>query len=677
MPSLLDYFTGTPRSLLNTDVPRLAPGGLVAPDMAPDSSMPSWADALTYWRDQLEEAQRQGISGLLAPAANTEYGNVLPIARDTDTGALRPALPAGLRDTLRGLYDLTQGPGTGTVTPEGTMALLSLVDPLARPQPGVLGAFSGSQRAMREAAAAERAKSTGLLDDVVSATERPPGAPATPASLLDTAVAKTEATQAPSLLGDTPMLKQIVSDGVRNEDRVSTAIPTAAAKKGEPVPIDPHTTSGFRINIDTARAAPDTFARNAMNLRDGDFPDLPVKGLRNPDSIANTAMSHMADNLVWLHDQMRDTYGQDTVDRAANWYDGAHQIALRLADQTGYSPRQVATVMAALSPQKDWFQNADMADRLIDIVKNQGQAAFSPEMRQWGQDYVAQKQAEIAKDRAKGKDSTADGKAAALGDLQMRLNSFRDGQTLGEINDPETRAVFARAYDEAHHARSYPIITPEGNFGPVATNDDGSPSSIGWGSFKEIGKALDALSTDDPAQLSLLLGGNHKVRSFFNNIISPNSQFDDTTIDTHAINAAHLRPMGGSHPVVSFGLGTGGGSSSNATGSKGGYGLYHEAYRQATDVLNQRRLDSGLPGDLLPRQLQSITWEAVRGLFTPEQKRDPALVADVNGIWRQARNGQITADDARSLILNRVNRIEPPDWYKPPAPPTPDEEPTP
>ena len=427
----------------------------------------------------------------------------------------------------------------------------------------------------------------------------------------------------------------------------------------------------LNINIDAARDAPDAFAKNGMYLRDGDFPDLPVKGFRNPDNITQAAIDHMSDNLVWLHDQAVETHGQGVVDRSANWYDGAHQIVMRLADQTGYSPGQIAGVMASLSPQKDWYQNADLGDRTIDIIRNGQGLTWSPEMTQWGQDYMAQKNAEIAKDQAKGKDTTT--KQAGLDDLQMTLSSLQRGQqSLGEINNPDARAVFVRAYDEAHHSRNYPIVTPEGGFGDAATNDDGTPSNIGWGSFGEIKKAIAMLDNDDLASRSRLLGANHKVRSFYNNIISPNSDQGDTTIDTHAINAAHLRPMGGSHPVVNFGLGMGG-SSSNATGAKGGYGIYHEAYRQATDQLNQRPEYQGK--GLLPRQLQSITWEAVRGLFTPEQKRDAGLVSDVDDIWNQARNRQITPDQARNMIRDRANGIEPPSWHAPP--PTPDEEPPP
>jgi hypothetical protein len=87
------------------------------------------------------------LARALAPAPNTEYGSVLPIARDTGTGDLRLALPSGMRDFLLGGYDLSQGPRTGTVTPEGTMSLLGAVDPLARPQEGLLGSLRVPTRA--------------------------------------------------------------------------------------------------------------------------------------------------------------------------------------------------------------------------------------------------------------------------------------------------------------------------------------------------------------------------------------------------------------------------------------------------------------------------------------------------------------------------------------------------
>jgi hypothetical protein len=67
-----------------------------------------------------------GVRAILAPAPNTTYGDVLPLARDQTTGQLRFAMPNAFRSTLQGGLDLLEGPITGTVTPAATMALASL-----------------------------------------------------------------------------------------------------------------------------------------------------------------------------------------------------------------------------------------------------------------------------------------------------------------------------------------------------------------------------------------------------------------------------------------------------------------------------------------------------------------------------------------------------------------------
>ncbi len=435
-----------------------------------------------------------------------------------------------------------------------------------------------------------------------------------------------------------------VPDAAPGENlRVPTRVPYAKPKPGDVDLPDPYTNIENKIGIDAARASPDAYANNATEMRDY-YPDLPLKGLRNPDKITDAAIAHMKDNLVALHNEYRDTFGQDTVNRAGGWYDGANRIAGNLADQNGYQLQQVGGLLANLSPQKDWFQNAELGKRTIDIVRNKQDLQFTPEMNNWATDYLAQ-----VRDAA-----DTPGKQAAADNLGMSLGSLQRGQTLRDINDPDTRALFVRAYDEAHNDRSYPTLTPEGDTGDLALNSDGSPRKIAWGSFGEIKKALSALDSPDLASISASLGGNHKVRSFNNNIVSPNALQDDITIDTHAIAAAHLRPLGSSDQVVANGLGMGG-SSDAATGSKGMYGIYHEAYRQAAEQLG-----------LLPRQMQSIAWEAVRGLFSPEAKRDNQFYNDNYDIWAGFRNGQYSADEARSMVLKHAGGIKPPSWWTPP-----------
>jgi hypothetical protein len=102
--------------------------------------------------------------------------------------------------------------------------------------------------------------------------------------------------------------------------------------------------------------------------------------------------------------------------------------------------------------------------------------------------------------------------------------------------------------------------------------------------------------------------------------------------------------------MVEQGLGMQGASDA-ATGSKGLYGLYAEAYRQAAKERG-----------VLPRQMQSVTWEAVRGLFNPEEKRDAKVIANVKTIWEGYKNGKYDQHEAQRLIL--AKNITEPDWKR-------------
>jgi hypothetical protein len=425
-------------------------------------------------------------------------------------------------------------------------------------------------------------------------------------------------------------------------DRVSTRIPDAAPPKNGPPPTDPHTTAEFQVGLDSSKDSAKAYDKNALNFRDGNYPDLPLKGMRSPDAITETTIDHMKDNLIFLHDEAVRTVGQDTVDTTGRWYDGANKLSLDLADKSGSSPRQAAGMVATLSPQKSWYENADLSKRIVDIVNNPNQR-LTPEMNTWATDYIAKAQAA----------ADTPSKQKAADSLEMSLASLRRGQTFGEINDQDTKALFVRAFDEAHNTRYYPTLDPDGNPGDLVRNLDGSPREIAWGSFGTIRKALDSLNGDLPT-ISESLGGNHKVRSFYNNIVAPNAPQGDITIDTHAIAAAHMRPLGASDPVVDVGLGTGG-SSSAVTGSKGAYGIYHEAYRRAADELG-----------IQPRQLQSIAWEAIRGVFSPEAKRDASIVQQNADIWKGFRDGKYSADEARRMVMDHAGGMKPPSWWQPP-----------
>jgi hypothetical protein len=131
------------------------------------------------------------------------------------------------------------------------------------------------------------------------------------------------------------------------------------------------------------------------------------------------------------------------------------------------------------------------------------------------------------------------------------------------------------------------------------------------------------------------LGKAHKVRSFYNNIIDPESDAD-VTIDTHAVGAGLFSPVSGvdAYPKHNFG-----GPGSNHTGTVGTYPLYAEAYRKVAQELG-----------IKPRELQSVVWEKTRDLFSDEFKTE-ANKAAVAKIWEQSESGKITPDQARKQIM--------------------------
>jgi hypothetical protein len=168
----------------------------------------------------------------------------------------------------------------------------------------------------------------------------------------------------------------------------------------------------------------------------------------------------------------------------------------------------------------------------------------------------------------------------------------------------------------------------------------------------------------------------HKVRNFYNNIIAPDYGHD-ITADTHAINVSLLRPMSGFHKAVAEGLG-GEGSSSNISGVKGLYGLHADAYRRAAETIS--RIENR---HFLPREIQSVTWEAIRNMFRDEHKKiDKASMEpqhDIGKLSRDAlfasRYGFMPPDMARDAIHDATGGVRDPAWWRgPPTGPPPQQQ---
>ena len=411
--------------------------------------------------------------------------------------------------------------------------------------------------------------------------------------------------------------------------RISTRLPTAKASTEDAM------TGDLIVGLDEMKADPALYEFNVNITKD--YPNMLTVPNETVDETAERFIEHLKDNLLYLHDKVPDA----TRVRSQKWYDGARAITDNWSTEYGVPDTSIAGALAALSPQKDWYQNVSLAKRVLDVAIKQKDFKFANEMEQTFRSLPSLNKPKY----------------------EPLLDLIKD-KSYSEIVDEDSavqatlRGLFVRLYDQTYNKPDYQIVGPEGNFLDVATNADGSPSKAAWGSLNEIGKAVASIDANgDVNTISVLMGERHKVRNFYNNIYSPNSLFGDVTIDTHAVAASLLRPLSGNSLEVDHNFknmsvkGRGTTKGSSVSGISGNYGLYAEAYRRAA-------AERGI----LPRQMQSITWEAVRGLFTDKFKQSAKNVADIDAIWQRYKSGEIDLDETRRLVDERAGGINPPSW---------------
>tara|TARA_Y100000022_G_scaffold46713_1_gene39321 strand:+ start:28 stop:2820 length:2793 start_codon:yes stop_codon:yes gene_type:complete len=364
-------------------------------------------------------------------------------------------------------------------------------------------------------------------------------------------------------------------------------------------------------------------------------------GLRNlwSEDVTETAqniVSRMTDNIVSLYD-MSERLG--IAKDSANWYRGANRIALGLADRFGLEDTKTAGVLAALSPGKDWFQNVAMGERLIKHNAELGRnAPWTAEM-----DAVS-----TTVKASSGK------KATTSWQDQPEFETVR-GRPWGEMETPLQKAMWIRAYDEAHFGSNFREVNPNGDILGVVVTKSGSPSTLVHQSFTNMAKAIRILDGDGSLDsISPELGKAYKVRNFFNNILNPDSP-KDVTVDTHQIAAGLFRPLGQSANEVNQGL-VGASVKGNPnkfsnvgqplTGMKGSYGLYFDGTTEAAKLRN-----------VLPREMQSVSWEQLRTLFPKTLKSNKAFVTNVDAIWRMVDDGSLDPEGAREMIIAEAEKM--------------------
>jgi hypothetical protein len=364
-----------------------------------------------------------------------------------------------------------------------------------------------------------------------------------------------------------------------------------------------------------------------------------------------------ADNRRYLIDKM-DAAG--LAPTAKLWYDGAHTISQAGAKTYGYSPNQSSGVLAVLSPNKDWYQNAEMADRMMRNVRQfeKGDIALSPDVGRYFQQRTMEgKERALQTAVRKGKLTAAQARKLQREAVNGLAESARRlvGKPWSRMNIDE-RAIFMRMYDELNNGLDYHILHPDGSKVGLARNQDGEPSKMVWQSYVFIKKALSILEDGSKENISRQLGNEHKVRAFFNNINVPNygrrlGEIGDATIDTHDVAAHAFEPFGSEAPPV---LSAMGGNSSNVTGVSGTNPLYQESLRRSVQG-----------SDLVPREGQSINWEGIRGMFPSSEKGHGTNMGKLSrDLWLRYRAGKMTQREVLDAIYEASGGIKPPAWAK-------------
>ena len=438
----------------------------------------------------------------------------------------------------------------------------------------------------------------------------------------------------------------------REEDTVNTALASETKTR------NPHLGADQRVGLEMAKAAtprpgePSFHQKAADTIKERFGDQIDFKGATTADEITERFVNHMRDNLLDLWNRVPGTW----KDRAKLWYVGANKIAHNWANEYGYSPRQMAGVIAALSPATDWFKNVGLAKRVIEYVRDHQNTMTNDKLLAVGQKFTDNQKVQKVREN-----------------MQQMLDGMR-GKTFGQLTDDKQRALWIRWHDTANGDRTFKGISPEGDILDTVRNKPsaaqkrrgelGNPATGGFLYTDPIRKALAILQKDDVEHISRNLGNQHKVRSFYNNIIAPFSRAGHVTIDTHAIAAAMGQPLGQSHPTVELGLG--GTGPQSAEGLNGLYPYVAEAYRRAAKRVSTK------DAEVLPREFQSVTWEGIRGMFSAAFKNQEKNVKDNLAFWNRHAAGKASAQATRNNVyaaaeapINAAGHREPrpPSWH--------------
>lgn len=325
--------------------------------------------------------------------------------------------------------------------------------------------------------------------------------------------------------------------------------------------------------------------------------------LKWADSVYSKAKETVVSNLLHLYDNIP----QHIRDISKLWYDGANKIANDFSQKYNISHEQSAAIIATLSPQKPWFDNLHIAHFLMDFDVNNQNTKLTNDVydfyKRTGADYPEQV-------------------------LHLEELSKEIGKKYSELSDYDKSIMIRHAFDTNYDRRA-PTRTPTGHI----VGREKSMSS--YSGYDKIANAVSIMKDGSSKNISDNIGADSKVRNFYNNIIDPASD-KYITIDTHAIAAGYHLPLGSKSEEVNFDFGT--------------YSFFHDAY---TEAAKQR--------GILPREMQSITWEGVKSLFPPETKvgKNKDIARDLQ---QKYKNGELSIKQVQKQIKENGKDLSKTSW---------------